>query len=87
MKKSIYLMTIITLLVFAWSTGSWAADKIGFINLQEIMQGSNAGKKAAEEFKKFYDKETQFIIFYIHISKNRTSCGASFYYVGIPYYS
>ena len=59
MKKSIYLMTIITLLVFVWSTGSWAADKIGFINLQEIMQGSNAGKKAAEEFKKFYDKETQ----------------------------
>lgn len=59
MKKSIYLMTIATLLVFVWSTGSWAADKIGFINLQEIMQNSEAGKKAADDFKKFYDKETQ----------------------------
>jgi outer membrane protein len=59
MKKNIYLMTIITLLVFVWSVTSLAADKIGFINLQEIMQSSDAGKKAAEEFKKFYDKETQ----------------------------
>ena len=53
MKRSIYLMTVITLLVFLWSASSLAADKIGFINLQEIMQNSNAGKKAAEDFKKF----------------------------------
>jgi outer membrane protein len=59
MKKSIYLMAIITALIFVWSTVSLAADKIGFINLQEIMQKSNAGKKAAEDFKKYYDKETQ----------------------------
>ena len=59
MKRNIYLMTIITLLVFVWSTSSLAVDKIGFINLQEIMQNSNAGKKAAEDFKKFYEKETQ----------------------------
>jgi outer membrane protein len=59
MKKNIYLMTIMTLLAFVWSATSLAADKIGFINLQEIMQSSDAGKKAAEEFKKFYDKETQ----------------------------
>lgn len=59
MKKITYLMTIITLLVFVWSTGSLAADKIGFINLQDIMQNSEAGKKAADDFKKFYDKETQ----------------------------
>ncbi|MGD0169895.1 MAG: OmpH family outer membrane protein [Smithella sp.] len=59
MKRSIYLMTIITLLVFVWSASSLAADKIGFINLQEIMQNSNAGKKASEDFKKFYEKETQ----------------------------
>lgn len=59
MKRSIYLMTVVTLLIFVWSSGSVAADKIGFINLQEIMQESNAGKKAAEDFKKFYEKETQ----------------------------
>ena len=59
MKRSIYLMTVITVLVFVWSASSLAADKIGVINLQEIMQNSNAGKKAAEDFKKFYEKETQ----------------------------
>ncbi|MFA5323461.1 MAG: OmpH family outer membrane protein [Smithella sp.] len=59
MKKSIYLMTIIAFVALAWSSNSFAADKIGFINLQEIMQNSNAGKKAAEDFKKFYEKETQ----------------------------
>lgn len=59
MKRNVYLATVITLLVFALHTGAVAADKIGFINLQEIMQNSNAGKKAAEDFKKFYDKETQ----------------------------
>ena len=59
MKRSFYLMAVIISLVFVWSTSSFAVDKIGFINLQEIMQGSDAGKKAAEDFKKFYEKETQ----------------------------
>lgn len=59
MKRSIYLMTVIISLVFVWSTSCPAADKIGFINLQEIMQKSNAGKKAQDDFKKFYEKETQ----------------------------
>jgi len=59
MKRSFYLMAVIISLLFIWSTSSFAVDKIGFINLQEIMQNSNAGKKAAEDFKKFYEKETQ----------------------------
>ena len=59
MKRSFYLMAVIISLLFVWSTSSLAVDKIGFINLQEIMQNSNAGKKAAEDFKKFYEKETQ----------------------------
>ena len=59
MKRSFYLMAVIISLVFVWSTSSFAMDKIGFINLQEIMQNSNAGKKAADDFKKFYEKETQ----------------------------
>jgi outer membrane protein len=58
MKKSIYLIAVITLLVFVCNSSSLAGDKIGFINLQEIMQISNTGKKAAEDFKKYYDKET-----------------------------
>jgi outer membrane protein len=59
MKKNVYLMIVITLLVFVWSKSVLAVEKIGFINLQAIMQDSNAGKKAAEDFKKFYEKETQ----------------------------
>ncbi|NCU33361.1 MAG: hypothetical protein EOM23_10650 [Candidatus Moranbacteria bacterium] len=41
MKKNIVLMTMVTLFVFIWSVSALAADKIGFINLQEIMQDSN----------------------------------------------
>ena len=59
MKKNICLMVGIIFVFFVCSAGSFAADKIGFINLQEIMQNSNAGKKAADDFKKYYDKETQ----------------------------
>jgi outer membrane protein len=59
MKKNIYLVAGIIFVFFVCSASSFAADKIGFINLQEIMQNSNAGKKAADDFKKYYDKETQ----------------------------
>ena len=62
MKKSVYLITIITLFVFVWSTSSLAAekeDKIGFIDLRQIMQNSNAGKKDAEDFKKLYEKKNE----------------------------
>jgi outer membrane protein len=59
MKRNIYLMAGIMFVFFVWSTSSLAADKIGFINLQDIMQNSSAGKKASDDFKKFYEKETQ----------------------------
>ena len=59
MKRNIYLIAGVILLVFVWSTNSLAADKIGFINLQEIIQDSTAGKKAGEDFKKFGEKKSQ----------------------------
>jgi len=46
----------LALLIFVWTNTSFAADKIGFIHIQEIIQNSNAGKKAAEEFKKLLGK-------------------------------
>ena len=55
-------MAAMALLVFVWCASSLAADKadkIGFINMRQIMQNSNTGKKAAEEFKKFYDNKTR----------------------------
>jgi len=57
MKKNICLITGLVLLIFVWTSTSFAADKIGFINMQSIIQNSNAGKKAAEEFKKLFEKK------------------------------
>lgn len=62
MKKSVYLIVgfILTFFIFT-NTNVFAAEKIGFINLREIMQNSNPGKKAGEEFKKLYDKKNESI--------------------------
>ena len=61
-RKNVYRIAGLVLLFFVF-TGShvFAADKIGFVNLREIMQNSNAGKKAGEEFKKLYDKKTEVV--------------------------
>ncbi|MGD0280354.1 MAG: OmpH family outer membrane protein [Smithella sp.] len=57
MKKSIYLITIIVLLIFTWSAGALAADQIGIIDMREIMQDSIAGQKASDDFNKIYEKK------------------------------
>ena len=57
MKRNICLMGGIILLLFVWGTSSLAADKIGFINMREIMQSSTAGKKAGEDLKKVAEKK------------------------------
>jgi outer membrane protein len=59
MKNFVYLVTAAVVFVFVWSTGSFAADKIGVINLRQIMKDSTAGKKAADDFKKFYENKTK----------------------------
>lgn len=57
MKRKIYMIAAVVLMVFVWSTGSMAEDKIGFINLQEILRKSNAGKKTIKSLEKLTDKE------------------------------
>ncbi|HOE79766.1 MAG TPA: OmpH family outer membrane protein [Smithellaceae bacterium] len=57
MRKTIYLFAGLMLFVFGWAGASFGADKIGFFNMHQVIQGSNAGKKAADEFKAFYDKK------------------------------
>ena len=57
MKKNIYLMGGVILLLFVWSTNSLATDKIGFINMREIIQHSTEGKKAGEDLKKVAAKK------------------------------
>jgi len=61
MKKNIYVLTGVILMFFAWTCTALAVDKIGFINLQEIIQKSNVGQKSAEEFKKYYEKKQEAI--------------------------
>ena len=58
MKRNIYLIAGFTLLLFVMSNSAFAADKIGFINTREIIQNSNAGKKAATEFKAQAEKKS-----------------------------
>lgn len=57
MKRSICLIAGLVLLMLVWSNMAFAADKIGFINIQEIIQTSNAGKKAQAEFKKIFENK------------------------------
>ncbi|HOU57493.1 MAG TPA: OmpH family outer membrane protein [Smithellaceae bacterium] len=59
MKKNMLLIAGLTLLLFAWTNTALAADKIGFINMQTIIQNSNAGKKAAEDFKKLFARKQE----------------------------
>jgi outer membrane protein len=64
MRKKFYLIAGFVLIVsFLISTNDYAAEsKIGFINLPEIMKNTNAGKKAAKEFKQLYDKKREAIV-------------------------
>jgi Outer membrane protein len=57
MKRNIYLMGGIILLLFVWSTNSLATDKIGFINMREIIQNSAEGKKAGEDLREVAEKK------------------------------
>ena len=57
MKRNIYLIAGLTLLLFIMSSSAFAADKIGFVNIPEIIKDSNAGKKAAAEFKSLAEKK------------------------------
>ncbi|MGD0168482.1 MAG: OmpH family outer membrane protein [Smithella sp.] len=59
MKRRIHLITVAALLVFVWSACSSAADKIGFINVNEIIQTTNAGKKKVDDFKKYVEKKNE----------------------------
>lgn len=60
MKKNIYMIAGFVLMLCVFTSSSiFAAEKIGFINLRAIMQNSNNGKKAAEDFKKLVDKKTE----------------------------
>jgi outer membrane protein len=59
MKKSGLLMSTIFIILslFLCGTCAFAAERIGFIDMREIMIKSDAGKKASEDFGKLYEKD------------------------------
>jgi outer membrane protein len=59
MKRRIHLITAAALLVFVWSACSSAADKIGFVNVNEIIQTTKVGKKKVDDFKKYVEKKNE----------------------------
>ncbi|MGA3207338.1 MAG: OmpH family outer membrane protein [Syntrophales bacterium] len=63
MKKSCLLisMVFVFLSLFLCSTCAFAAEKIGFIDMREIMVKSDAGRKAADDFGKLYEKDKAMI--------------------------
>ncbi len=63
MKKSCLLisMVFVFLSLFLCSTCAFATEKIGFIDMREIMVKSDAGRKAAEDFGKLYEKDKAMI--------------------------
>jgi outer membrane protein len=58
MKRNIYMIAGFTLLLFIMSNSAFAAEKIGYVNIPEILKNSNSGKKAAEEFKALAEKKS-----------------------------
>ena len=58
MKRNIYAIAVFTLLLFVMSNSAFAAEKIGFVNIPEILKDSNAGKKASAEFKALAEKKS-----------------------------
>ncbi len=55
MKKRILLITCLLTIFFGGS--ALAADKIGFVDVREVMFNSEVGKKATEELNKLYEKK------------------------------
>ncbi|MDI6727141.1 MAG: OmpH family outer membrane protein [Smithellaceae bacterium] len=63
MKRTMFVVvSLFILAVFVLPPSpALASAKIGFVDMREIMVGSEAGRKAADEFKKAFEKERDVI--------------------------
>lgn len=50
------LQVVVVFLAVAGLSPVWAADKVGFVDIQEIIRQSEQGKKGADEINKLYEK-------------------------------
>ena len=58
MKRNVCLIACFTLLLFVFSNSAFAVEKIGFVNIPEVIKTSTDGKKAGEELNRFAEKKT-----------------------------
>jgi len=62
MKRSGLLISVVLVSVLVLpGFQAMAGEKIGFVDIREVILNSDAGKKAAEEFKKLYEKDRAII--------------------------
>ncbi len=57
MKRNILVVSAVVFSLLVASANLYAQDKIGFINMREVIQTSNAGKRAGEEMKRIADRK------------------------------
>ena len=59
MRKYSFLIVgaVVTALFLLNGSFVWAAEKTGFVDMSEVLVKSDAGKKAEEQFKKFFEKD------------------------------
>jgi outer membrane protein len=57
MKKAVILAVAGMLLLVLPAGSAWSAEKIGFVNIQEAMLTSNAGKQLGDEMRKLIAKD------------------------------
>jgi outer membrane protein len=62
MKRTSFIVVSVVVMAMVLPV-SWAeaADKTGFVNVQKVMLISNAGKKAAEDYKMAFEKNKKVI--------------------------
>ena len=62
MKRSGLLISVVLVSVLVLpGFQAMAGEKIGFVDIREVILNSDAGKKAAEEFRKLYEKDRAII--------------------------
>jgi len=54
MRKTV--LCVVLIILFACGSYAIAAEKIGFINMKDVLLLSDAGKQAAKEFQKAFEK-------------------------------
>ncbi len=56
-RYALFVMGLVIVALALAGSPATAAEKTGFVDIREVMLSSAAGKKAAEDFKKTFEKE------------------------------